>query len=482
MRSKLTVPGASLLSGSWHQRLFSKSANRDSETLTAQITGGLHQKFAEGVQIALDHFGRNCGNAAILFLGLDNFKQLNDLQGHDVGDNFLITLGEQLQVLADTGCLVGYLGRDEFAIFLPKLSRDNKTAICQARQTSERIHNNVSDKSAFREINCQPTASIGIYVFDENLLEPLYGLRCSEAAMYDSKLNGKNQIRLFDESMLEKARASAELVSDLGEAIEDAELELKFQPQVDRNRRIIGAEALVRWNHQQKGNIPPDVFIPIAEENGLINPLTDWVVEQALDTLVRWQRHPQLSSLSLSVNVSAPQIHQESLLQSIRNYAQYYTIDMSRLVIEITERVFFGDLQVVKKVMHGLRELGIRFSLDDYGTGYSSLSQLRELRFDELKIDGTFVRELSTNSNDMAIVRSTLAMAKALGIKCVAEWVETKEQYQFLCNERCDYMQGYLFSPAISLEEFERQAMPKEFDLSKLESDHQLLTPAAVAV
>ena len=143
---------------------------------------------------------------------------------------------------------------------------------------------------------------------------------------------------------------------------------------------------------------------------------------------------------------------------------------MSRLVIEITERVFFGDLQIVRQVMQGLRELNIRFSLDDYGTGYSSLSQLRELRFDELKIDGMFVKELSNNRNDRAIVRSTLAMAKALGIKVVAESVETEEQRKYLCEEKCDYLQGYLFGPAISLEEFEKQAIPNEFDLSSLES------------
>lgn len=442
----------------------------NSEILNAQITGGLRQHFADRVQRAISCTEMTGLNSAILFLGLDNFKQFNDVHGHYAGDNFLNLLAEKLCQILGSDCLIGRLGGDEFAFFLPNLSDNKDVAIQQAFEISETVRCAVNDKSVFENTGFEPTGSVGVNVFDPAKLEIIPALAGSESAMYASKQNGKNQIQLFEEALLIEIKQRATLVSDLRNAIEDAELQLKYQPQVDRNGRIIGAEALVRWNHATEGYISPGVFIPIAEVTGLIDPLTDWVMEQALDTLVRWQRHPQLRNLSLSVNVSAPQIHQEQFLERVKNYAQYYTIDMSRLVVEITERVFFGDLQMVRQVMQGLRELDIRFSLDDYGTGYSSLSQLRELRFDELKIDGMFVKELSSNRNDRAIVRSTLAMAKALGIKVVAECVETEEQRKYLCEEECDHLQGFLFGPAISLEEFEQQAIPNEFDLSSLES------------
>lgn len=454
------------------QHQYGKSDSTNSERLAAQITGGLRQNFANQVQNVINRAGTKDWNNAVLFLDLDNFRQFNDINGHSIGDKFLILLAEELGQTLGENCLLRRLGGDQFAVLLPKLSCDKVTANRQAVEIGEKMRNAVNERSVFGDNGLELTGSIGIYVFDANMSDANHALTCSEAAMYATKQNGKNQIQLFEKTLLVKNKETATLVSDLREAIEDAELQLKYQPQVDRNGRIIGAESLVRWNHKLKGNIPPDVFIPIAEETGLINPLTDWVMEQALDTLVRWQRHPQLSNLSLSVNVSAPQLHHQQFLERVKNYAQHYTIDMSRLVVEITERVFFGDLKTVQQVMRGLRELDIRFSLDDYGTGYSSLSQLRGLQFDELKIDGMFVKELSTNDNDKAIIRSTLAMAKALGIKCVAEWVETEEQRNFLCDEECDYLQGYLFGPAVSLEEFEQQAIPDEFRFSTYEAGH----------
>ena len=441
----------------------------NSEVLNGQISGGLRQHFIDRVQRAISCTETTGWNSAILFLGLDNFKQFNDVHGHCAGDSFLNLLAAELCQKLGDGCLIGRLGGDEFAFFLPNLNRKEDVAIQMAIETSETIRCAVNDKSVFDNTGYEPTGSVGVNVFDPAKLEVISALAGSETAMYASKQNGKNQIQLFEDALLLEIKQRATLVSELRNAIEDAELQLKYQPQVDRNGRIIGAEALVRWNHETEGYISPGIFIPIAEETGLIDPLTDWVMEQALDTLVRWQRHPQLRNLSLSVNVSAPQIHQEQFLERVKNYAQHFSIDMSRLVVEITERVFFGDLQIVRQVMQGLRELDIRFSLDDYGTGYSSMSQLRELQFDELKIDGMFVKELLSNRNDRAIVRSTLAMAKALGIKVVAECVETEEQRKYLCEEECDYLQGFLFGPAISLEEFEQQAIPNEFDLTSLE-------------
>jgi len=280
------------------------SGGLNSEILNTQISGGLRQHFADRVQRAIICTEMTGLNSAILFLGLDNFKQFNDVHGHYAGDNFLNLLAEELCRKLGDDCLIGRLGGDEFAFFLPSLSGKKDVAIQQAIEICETIRCAVNDKSVFDNTGFEPTASVGVNVYDPAKLEVIPALAGSETAMYASKQNGKNQIQLFEESLLVEIKQRATLVSDLRNAIEDAELQLKYQPQVDRNGRIIGAEALVRWKHETEGYISPGIFIPIAEETSLIDPLTDWVMEQALDTLVRWQRHPQLRNLSLSVNVS----------------------------------------------------------------------------------------------------------------------------------------------------------------------------------
>ncbi len=414
-------------------------------------------------------------NLAFMTIDLDNFRQLNSTNGHEFGDRFLAAVADRLRYVLDADCLVGRLDGNKFAVLLPSLSPSGSRAAIQARDIANHLREALSTRFAVDQQQCRVSCSIGVLVFTGDGGDPYRVLKCAETAMYEAKSGGKNQVKLFEDDMLERVENTAKLAIELRDAIDDAELELKYQPQTDRYCRIIGAEALIRWDHPESGYVPPDRFVPVAEENGLIIPMTEWVLEQALDTLVRWQRHPQLRDLSLSINISAQQFHQEEFLNRLQFFAHHYEIDMSRLVLELTERVFFGDLETVKLIMHGLRKLGIRLSLDDYGTGYSSLSQLRHLKFDELKIDGTFIREVCTNEGDRAIVRTTLAMARALDIKCVAEWVEKEEQLQFLRLEGCDYLQGHLFGRAMPLDELEKLVLGEGSELTVPEDTRALL-------
>ena len=469
-----TVP--CFLAGYYCWQFYKKVRQRDDVIFLKQISKSARSDFCERVQKSINEAELTGENCAIVYINFDNFKHLNDRLGHEIGDKLIMAVAARLCKEKGNENYIKWLGSDEFALLLPNLDRNKEAAIRSAIIVGGKLRDAVGENYTIGDLQVQITSSIGIFVFDSTVENSSHALRCSETAMLDAKVSGRNKVRVFEDVMLEEIEQTTALITDLRDAIENCELELKYQPQVDRNGRVIGAEALIRWNHRTKGNISPDRFIPIAEESGLIAPMTDWVMEQALDTLVRWQRHPQLANLSLSVNVSAPQIHEKGFLERVQHYVQHYPIDMSRLVVEITERVFIGELDVARKVMKGLQDLDIRFSLDDYGTGFSSLSQLRGLQFDELKIDGTFVRELESNSNDRAIVRSTLVMAKALGLKCVAEWVETEEQFKFLCQEGCEYLQGFLFSPAVSLEEFEHLAVRKEFVLSTLNSQRPLFS------
>lgn len=417
------------------------------------------RKFQRSVEQATMRAGRADGNFAFLTLDLDNFRLLNNSYSHAVGDEVLVAVAERLNFLLDRFSILGRLDGNKFAVLLPALDRSGVRATGQAAEIANWLREAIGIKFVFGPRQHKISCSVGVYVFGNEVKDPHRIFKCAETAMYEAKSGGKDQVRIFESGMLDGLETAATLVPELRTAIDDTALELKYQPQTDCHGRTIGAEALIRWRHSQYGNVPPEVFIPVAEENGLIIPITDWVLEQALDTLVRWQRHPQLRNLSLAVNISAQQFHQREFLEKLRYFASYYDIDLSRLVLELTERVFFGDMDMVRVVMRGLRELGIRLSLDDYGTGYSSLAQLRHLEFDELKIDGTFIREICTNESDRAIVRTTLAMARALNVKCVAEWVENEEQRRFLCLEGCDYLQGHLFGPAVPLSQFEKRVL-----------------------
>ena len=415
------------------------------------------------LKLVIDRSDKLHRTGSLLFVDLDNFKRLNETQGHGVGDSLLQEMASRLEHAVGGDGIVGRLGGDEFVVLLTQLSKSEKIAERQYKEVGSRILNSIAEPFPLSGGSFQTSCSIGVATFGDGQMAPYEVLKNADLAMYAAKAAGKNLLRTFEPSMLKELDQTIELASELRMALEMGELELKYQPQVDCEGKIIGAEALIRWTHETRGVISPGVFIPIAEETGLILPVTDWVLQQAFDTLVRWQRHPDLQQLSLSINVSAQQFHEPGFVDRVKHLSEHYSVDTSRLIIELTEYVFYGDMKLVKKVMDGLKECGVRFSLDDFGTGYSSLIQLRDLPFDELKIDGAFVCDLEENKSDQAIIRSIMALARALKLSVVAEWVETAGQNEFLKSEGCDLFQGYLHGPAVPLEQIEKSVLDHGF-------------------
>ena len=396
---------------------------------------------------------------ALMFIDLDNFKDLNDTRGHGVGDELLVEIARRLRSCVGDEGLVGRFGGDEFIVLMENLGSDSAIAAGQAGAFSKRILAEVEAPSRMDSGVFHPSCSIGVAMIDKDVGRWFDVLKNADTAMYAAKAKGKNQLQFFDAAMRENLETSVELMNDLRDAVGTDQLSLHYQMQVNAQHRVVGAEGLLRWTHPVHGVVPPDRFIPAAEQSGLIIPVTAWVMEQAVTTLARWSKMPTLQDVRLSINISAAQFQEDDFAQTIIALLSEHDVDPERLVLEMTEHVLTGDLDRVKHVMQELREAGVGFSLDDFGTGYSSLSHLRELPFNELKIDGNFVRDIETCPSDRAIVSATIAMAKALGLETVAEWVETVEQRELLVKEGCDNMQGYLFGPAMPRNAFEEAAL-----------------------
>ncbi|MEB2401586.1 MAG: GGDEF domain-containing phosphodiesterase [Alcaligenaceae bacterium] len=296
---------------------------------------------------------------------------------------------------------------------------------------------------------------MGITLFGgqpESIEEPL---KRADMAMHQAKASGRNRVQFFDPQMQAQVRAHMELEGALRVAVERSQFSLYYQPQVDDTGHITGAEVLLRWRHPVKGMISPARFIPLAEETGLIVPLGRWVLEAACTQLAAWAADPHLSQLSLSVNVSATQIRQDSFVSDVFRILDDTGADPRRLNLELTESSLVTEVESVIAKMAALKARGVGFSLDDFGTGYSSLAYLKRLPLDQLKIDQGFVRDILIDPNDAAIAKMTILLAGSLGISVVAEGVETEAQRQFLAKHGCHGYQGYLFGAPMPLEEFE---------------------------
>ena len=394
---------------------------------------------------------------AIVFLDLDHFKSLNDTLGHDLGDQLLICVSSRLRQIVRSHDTVARLGGDEFVLLLENLGSTR----AEARRNMESLGANLLQKLSspyhLGDHQIYSTPSIGITLFEggSSKLDEL--LKQADMAMYQAKSAGRNTLSFFEPEMQEQISADAQLQSDLHQALEREELELYYQPIVDRQRRTVGVESLVRWRHPQRGMIPPSRFIPVAEQCGLILPLGNWVLEQTCQQLVAWAADPATAHLSVSVNISARQLSQPDFVVRVIETVRKTGASPSRLKLELTESMFLLDVEDVIGKMVALKSYGIGFSLDDFGTGYSSLSYLQRLPLDQLKIDKSFVRELPGNINSATIGAAIMGLAHNLGLQVIAEGVETEGQMKFLLDGHCDAFQGYLFSHPLPLADFEHQ-------------------------
>jgi diguanylate cyclase (GGDEF)-like protein/PAS domain S-box-containing protein len=393
-------------------------------------------------------------HGAILFLDLDNFKSLNDTRGHDAGDQLLIEVANRLRAIVSDGDIVGRLGGDEFVVLLQDLSGDDEAAAIQSKQMGEQILESLTHPYQLEGYEFQCSASIGIRLFrDQGTVEEL--LRHADIAMYQAKTTGGKSLCFFDPIMQTMVTARAEMDKDLRNALEKQQFKLYFQPQVDDNFHIIGAEVLLRWQHPEQGLISPLDFIPVAEKTSLILPIGQWVLETVYDQLKIWESNSLASHIQLAVNVSTRQFRQPDFVARIQQALSRKGISPALLKLELTESLVLDNIEDTIVKMLALKDIGVRFSLDDFGTGYSSFSYLTQLPLDQLKIDRSFVNNIGRQPTDAIIVQTILGMAQNLGLEVIAEGVETEAQRSFLEQHGCSIYQGYLFSEPLTVEEFE---------------------------
>ncbi|MCW3172120.1 bacteriohemerythrin [Shewanella subflava] len=393
-------------------------------------------------------------NNAFLFLDIDRFKMLNDTYGHDMGDLLLTSIAERLSECVREEDTLARIGGDEFVIILEGLNEQQITAASQTTEICQKILAAMSRSFQLKNIQYNCSASIGVVLFNDPSTTASEIMKQADIAMYQAKVAGRNTLRFFDPTMQEEISKRAKLESELFDAVKHGHFKLFYQIQVNHQQQPVGAEALIRWLHPQKGIIPPAEFIPYAEESGLILPIGQWVIETACQQLKQWQSHPATKALTISINVSAKQFRQPEFFDQVIDIINQYDIDPTLLKMELTESLLLNDVSNTIVQMHALGKLGIQFSLDDFGTGYSSLQYLKKLPLYQLKIDRSFIRDLITDKSDQSIVKTIISMAQSLSFSVIAEGVETIEQRQFLKSEGCLHYQGYLFGKPLPIEEF----------------------------
>ncbi len=407
------------------------------------------------LQQALASSARSGREGAVLFIDMDNFKTLNDTLGHDIGDLLLQQVAQRLESCVRECDTVARLGGDEFVVVLQELSEHAPEAAAQTESVGEKILAALNQPYQLALNAYHSSPSIGATLFHgyDEALEEL--LKQADIAMYQAKKAGRNTLRFFDPQMQEAINARAALEGELRKALENRQFQLYYQIQVNNHYRPVGAEVLVRWLHPERGLISPAQFIPLAEENGLILPIGQWVLESACIQLKAWQRDALTRDLVLAVNVSAKQFRQPNFVAQIKACVQRHAINPMLLKLELTESMLLENIEDIISTMNALKEIGIQLTLDDFGTGYSSLQYLKRLPLDQIKIDQSFVRNLTSDSNDKAIVRTVIAMTKSLNLDVIPEGVETEAQRQLLLDKGCMHFQGYLFGKPVPIGQFE---------------------------
>jgi diguanylate cyclase (GGDEF)-like protein/PAS domain S-box-containing protein len=404
---------------------------------------------------ALVFNARSGQDGAVLFLDLDHFKTINDSLGHDIGDLLLQQVAERLVSCVREGDTVARLGGDEYVILLESLSENAPEAAAQVEAIGEKILASLNQVYQLGQHEYHCTPSIGVALFSDHNQSQEELLKHADIAMYQAKKAGRNTIRFFDPKMQEVINTRVDLERELRKAIDKQQLHLYYQIQVDVSGRPMGAEALIRWLHPEHGLVSPFHFIPLAEETGLILPIGQWVLETACNQLKMWAKDEMTSALTLSLNVSAKQFRQADFVNQVHETVQRYDVNPMLLKLELTESMLLDNIEDTVTTMDRLKEVGIRFSLDDFGTGYSSLQYLKRLPLYQLKIDQSFIRDITVDSSDQAIVRTIVAMAHTLNLNVIAEGVETEEQQDLLLNNGCTHYQGYFFGRPMPIEQFE---------------------------
>ncbi len=412
--------------------------------------------FLDRFRAALSNASRLNNFGAILFIDLDRFKIINDTLGHDYGDLVLIEVAARLKSCVREMDTVARLGDDEFVVMIENVSENEDDTSRKVGLVAEKIRALLASPYHFNGNRYLSSTSIGVSLYGGNEKSVDVLLQHADMAMYQAKSAGRNSIRFFDPVMQNKVAAHAALESDLRQAIAQQQLHLHYQLQVDSNHRPMGAEALLRWDHPERGLVLPDVFIPIAEESTLILEIGHWVMDTACKQLALWAENNQTRNLTLAVNVSAKQFAIPSFVDSVADVLKAHQVNPSRLKLELTESVMLEDMTATVEKMHALKALGVGLAMDDFGIGYSSLSYLKQLPLDQLKIDQSFVQGITKDGSDAMLVQTIIDLAANFNLNVIAEGVETQAQLTFLKHHECMSFQGFLFGKALPLNEFER--------------------------
>lgn len=419
----------------------------------------LRQRLAKAVEQAQ----QGQAYAAVLFIDVDNFKQLNDSYGHAEGDKLLTEIGRRLEALVRDYDTVARLGGDEFVVLLSHLAKDEHTAASQVEVVLQKISRLLNEPFDLGAQQTTLTLSIGITLIDGQEQNIDLVLQQADQAMYRAKEAGRNTQCFFDANIQRMITEQLELQHELRQAIKAEQLELHYQPKVNRDQKIIGVEALIRWPHPEKGMISPACFIPIAEQSNDIVRLGDWILTQACRQLVEWKTHRERSNWTLAVNVSVRQLRANDFAEKVLITLAETGAPANQLLLEITESMLMVNTEQVIEKMNRLKRVGVRFSLDDFGTGYSSLGYLNRLPIDELKIDKSFVHDMDADEHHQVLIRTIMSLGHTLSLRIVAEGVETEQQFTCLRALGCDLFQGYYFSKPVPLE-----AIPNQIETVKI--------------
>ena len=406
----------------------------------------LQDRLGHAIEIAR----RESSTLAVMFIDLDRFKNVNDSLGHDAGDSLLVTVTSRLKDCMRRSDTIARLGGDEFVVILSDFAAASEVA-----EVAEKIVAQVMEPMTLKGHEVHVGASIGIALYPQDGEDVTSLMKGADTAMYRAKNAGRSTFRFFDAKVDGEAVERLKLEAALRRAIENREFELFYQPKIQLNGTgLAGAEALIRWNSPERGLVPPDMFIPLAEETGLIIAIGDWVLSEACRQLADWQKRG-LPPVRIAVNVSARQFMDERFCDRVAGLLKSFELDPSMLEVELTESTVMADPEKAVLQLQRLREIGLAVSVDDFGTGYSSLSYLKKLPLNTIKIDRSFVRHLDTESDNAAIVRAILGLGMALGMTAIAEGVETLGEEQHLQDAGCQVAQGFKYSKPIPANDFE---------------------------